>query len=605
MASSSRPPTSRWARSRPDREPWPLTAPLRYARSRWRRSLQVRVVASTVVLSVVVVLLVGGFLLSRITDGLLQAKTDAALLEASTGAAGAQSRFDTAERTDSSSLIQLVDSLVSGLASGGGQAGLNEVVLLRSPAGPSVSVALDRASNEVEASSIPSRLRRAVEAQQRQQWTRAPMRYTDGRPPVPGLVVGTPVRVPGAGSYELYLLFPLTNEERTIGLVRSTLAVAGLALVVLVALVAWVVTHLVVRPVRIAAHVSERIAAGRLEERMPHKGEDDLARLAASFNRMASALQQQIRRLEDLSRVQRRFVSDVSHELRTPLTTVRMAADVIYEARPGLDPVTGRSAELLQTQLDRFESLLADLLEVSRFDAGAAVLDAEPVDLRDLCARVIDAAEPLAERRGSTLRLIAPGRACVAEVDPRRIERVLRNLVVNAVEHGEGYDIEVTVAADDDAVAVAVRDHGVGLRPGESALVFHRFWRGDPARARTTGGTGLGLSIAMEDSRLHGGWLQAWGEPGSGSQFRLTLPRRPAVELDHSPLPLEPPDSRRRLGLDLVAPDAAGEPAPTAAGPEAALAARRPSPPSTTAPTWISASLPTPVVTGRDGGEQS
>ena len=112
-----------------------------------------------------------------------------------------------------------------------------------------------------------------------------------------------------------------------------------------------------------------------------------------------------------------------------------------------------------------------------------------------------------------------------AEVDRRRVERILRNLLVNAVEHGEGRDVVVTVAEDRDTVAVAVRDHGVGLAPGEEVQVFERFWRADPARARTTGGTGLGLAIALEDARLHSGWLQAWGEKGRGSVFRLTLPR--------------------------------------------------------------------------------
>ena len=131
----------------------------------------------------------------------------------------------------------------------------------------------------------------------------------------------------------------------------------------------------------------------------------------------------------------------------------------------------------------------------------------------------------------------------VAEVDTRRIDRILRNLVVNAIEHGEGKDVVVTVAGDEDAVAVSVRDYGVGLRPGESSLVFNRFWRADPARARTSGGTGLGLSISMEDTHLHGGWLQAWGRPGEGSQFRLTLPRRVGGSLRQSPLPLVPEDA--------------------------------------------------------------
>jgi two-component system sensor histidine kinase MtrB len=120
------------------------------------------------------------------------------------------------------------------------------------------------------------------------------------------------------------------------------------------------------------------------------------------------------------------------------------------------------------------------------------------------------------------------------------VERILRNLLVNAVEHGEGRDVVVTSAADRDAVAVVVRDHGCGLAPGEERLVFDRFWRADPARARTSGGTGLGLAIALEDARLHSGWLEAWGEPGHGSVFRLTLPREAGSELVGSPLPLVP-----------------------------------------------------------------
>jgi two-component system sensor histidine kinase MtrB len=269
---------------------------------------------------------------------------------------------------------------------------------------------------------------------------------------------------------------------------------------------------------------------------------------------MASSLQEQITRLEALSRVQQRFVSDVSHELRTPLTTVRMAADLLYESREDFDPAAERSAELLQTQLDRFEALLADLLEISRFDAGAAVLDAEPVDLRALVGRVIDAATPLAERKGSIITLSAPEIPCFVECDSRRIDRVLRNLVLNAVEHGQTRPVEITIACDTDAVAVAVRDHGVGLRPGESSLVFNRFWRADPARARSTGGTGLGLSIALEDARLHGGWLQAWGAPGDGANFRLTLPRTVNGHLDASPLPLEPADAGPRVQTALATP---------------------------------------------------
>jgi two-component system sensor histidine kinase MtrB len=317
---------------------------------------------------------------------------------------------------------------------------------------------------------------------------------------------------------------------------------SGFALVLLLVAIAAVVTRQVVRPVRQAAATAERLAAGRLRDRMVVRGEDDLASLASSFNRMAETVEAQISQLRELSRVQRRFVADVSHELRTPITTIRMAADVLHDGRQELPPELARSAELLQTQLDRFELLLADLLEISRHDAGAATLEAEPVDLRGLVMHVLEVAGPLAARRECELQADLPDRPVVAEVDARRVQRVLRNLIVNAIEHGEGRPVEVRLRGGDGGVAVTVRDHGRGLRPGEASLVFGRFWRADPARARSSGGTGLGLSIAMEDARLHGGYLQAWGEYGVGSVFRLTLPWRVGGEITESPLPLEPPD---------------------------------------------------------------
>jgi two-component system sensor histidine kinase MtrB len=509
--------------------------------------LKLRVVTTTTVCSLIAILVLGNVLITRVRDGLLDSKKQATLDEAANGARTAQEAFDSADRSQPDVYDTLVPDLVRQLSRGGGTAGLREVVLLRGPLVTNPRAPLGRSSAGVDVTDIPTALRRQVQARGTQQWTYSQItRPSGGRVAV--VVVGSPVVLPQQlGTYELYFLFPLDKEVDTLALVRNALLLAALGLVILVGGIAWLVTRQVVTPVRMAARIAERLSAGRLEERMRVRGEDDLARLAASFNRMATSLQRQIRQLEDLSRVQRRFVSDVSHELRTPLTTVRMAADVLHEARTDFDPAVERSAEILQAQLDRFEALLADLLEISRYDAGAAVLEAEPTDLRVLARHVIEAMETLAERKGSDLRLVEPGVACVAEVDSRRIERVLRNLVANAVEHGEGRPIEVRVAADDDAVAVAVRDHGVGLEPEAVGMVFNRFWRGDPARARTTGGTGLGRSIALEDAHLHDGWLQAWGEPGDGCQFRLTLARRLGADLERSPIPLEPLDSSRRM----------------------------------------------------------
>ncbi|HEX2498977.1 MAG TPA: MtrAB system histidine kinase MtrB [Actinomycetes bacterium] len=512
----------------------------------WRRSIQTRVVGSTLLLSVVVLVLLGQLLVGRIRDGLLEAKTDVSVAEARTGLQAASRRLaesgSGSRPADPALLTDLTDE-----AERRGNSNQYDVVLFETgpgAAGQPVLTAV-RASSGIDPTSVPADLIDEVSQRNQVFYRYTRLSYeTSGVPNVAGIVVGS--QISGSGpSYQLYYLFPLDQEQRTLGLVRGTVTTTGALLVLLLGAIAYMVTRQVVTPVRMAARIAERITAGQLDERMRVSGEDDLARLATSFNRMATNLQQQIRQLEDLSRVQRRFVSDVSHELRTPLTTVRMAADVLHEARPTFDPHVARSAELLQNQLDRFEALLTDLLEISRFDAGAAVLEAEPTDLREIAAKVIEYAEPLADRRGSTLRLVGPRQPCVAEVDQRRIERVLRNLVANAIEHGDGGEIVVKLATNHEAVAVAVRDYGVGLKPGEASLVFNRFWRADPARARTSGGTGLGLSIALEDAHLHGGWLQAWGQPGRGSQFRLTVPRVAGADIERSPIPLEPEDARR------------------------------------------------------------
>lgn len=507
----------------------------RALRRLWRRSLFIRVTSTTLVLSIVVVGALGVLLLSRVTTGLLDAKERSAVGEASAGLSEAQRLLDAADTGPSTpSPARLVDGVVTSLATRAGSPATFEVLLLSSLTDAG---APERGTNLVAVSSIPSQLREAVASSQRQSWTFTEIRFLDGRA-VPGLAVGAPLTIPTVGPYELYYLFPLAQEQQTLDLVRGSILAAGFVLVGLLGVVAWIVTRQVVVPVRAAAQTARRLSSGNLDERIPIKREDDLAQLARSFNEMAESIDEQITQLEELSRVQQRFVSDVSHELRTPLTTIRMAADVLFESRSSLAPEVARSAELLQNQLDRFEALLADLLEISRFDAGAARLDNESVDLVSLVQRVLDGSEPLAARRNVRVRFAAYERPCPATCDPRRIDRIVRNLVDNAIEHGDDTGVLVELAGDTDVVTLTVRDFGVGLLPGQAALVFNRFWRADPARARTTGGTGLGLAIALEDARLHGGWLEAWGEPGSGACFRLTLPRSAGGVVDHAVLPL-------------------------------------------------------------------
>lgn len=536
--------------------------PLLPALRLWRRNIQLKVVVTTLLMSLGVVLMLGFAVMSSVNNGLLKAKVKASQSQADGGFRAAQDEANSARpRSGQDSggtsdgggtppTAVWMSDLVEQLSSGG-QNAFNVVTLSPTSTADGGSVRGPRASGGVDPiQSVPESLRSSVDKGTRAYQSNTRIVFNDGRDPQPGLVIGKRLNDLNGKPYQLYYLFPLTQEEESLGVVRTTLATAGLFVVVLLGAIAWLVVRQVVTPVRMAAGIAERLSAGRLQERMKVTGEDDIARLGEAFNKMAQNLQLKIQQLEELSRMQRRFVSDVSHELRTPLTTVRMAADVIHDARVDFDPVTARSAELLADQLDRFETLLADLLEISRFDAGAAALEAEPIDLREVVRRVVGGAEPLADRKGTHIRIVGDQQPVVAEADARRVERVLRNLVVNAVEHGEGQDVVVRLAVAGGAVAVAVRDYGVGLKPGEATRVFSRFWRADPARARTTGGTGLGLSIALEDARLHGGWLQAWGEPGGGSQFRLTLPRTADEALRGSPIPLEPDDSRRHRGLN-------------------------------------------------------
>jgi two-component system sensor histidine kinase MtrB len=504
----------------------------RFATS-WRRSLQLRVATTTALVTAVVVLLIGLFLVAQIGGGVLKAKRDNSIAQTTIGLPNDKAAFQGVSPGDLSGIRGAVDVITGSSnipANGPVTAALFSKAVLSTD---------DSVNRELApAPAIPQSLRRAVE-----KGTLA-LQYAQIRPagqgnPVPGLIVGEPITTL-AGSFEVYYLFPLTAEQNTLRVVRQTVLIAGLALVLLVAALAALVTRWVVRPVRVAAQTAERVAGGDLSQRIKVSGEDDIALLGESFNDMATSLQQQIQRLENLSRLQQRFTSDVSHELRTPLTTIRMASELLYGSRADFEPALARSVELLANELDRFENLLGDLLEISRYDAGAAHLELERLDVVGILERSVTASQPLARRHGAQLLALMDGEPVLAEVDARRVERILRNLIGNALDHAEGKPVEVRIGADDDTVAITVRDYGIGLKPGEAGLVFNRFWRGDPSRSRLTGGTGLGLAISLEDALLHNGWLQAWGERNRGAVFRLTLPRTAGGIPQSSPLPLAP-----------------------------------------------------------------
>ena len=513
----------------------------------------VRAMVLTGVFTLVGSAMIAYFLVQQVTTGLYQERLDQVEAEATAGLAEARQSFGAVETSESATLEERIPEILDGLG-GGSSALIRETLLI--PLDDSENLPVLSRSTGISQDVISADLREAVlvSGQDRQHWQPVGIEDDDGNV-VPGAAFGISIQLPTGPPYGLFFVYDFSSVQENVNFVFRVFLIAVAVILVMNVLIAAWVARSVVKPVSQAAEVSERIADGQLDQRLAVVGEDEIARLGISFNRMASTLQEQITQLANLSKMQQRFVSDVSHELRTPLTTVSMAASMLYESRDEFDPVSQRSTELLHHQVERFQALLADLLEMSRFDAGAAELALTEVDLWALAEDVLTAAVPLADRAGAELYMVVPDDlgTYMAEVDRRRINRILRNLVNNAIEHSEGQPVDLVISAHDSAVAIAVRDYGVGMAPDQVAHVFDRFWRADPARARTTGGSGLGLSIATEDIRLHQGSLDAWGQTGQGSCFRLVLPRHQNEPYGSSPLALPPQygvEQRNRISAD-------------------------------------------------------
>ena len=502
-------------------------APVRW----WKSSLTLRVVTASVLGSLIVLMVAGFFLLYRVTTGIVSNARESACTDANEAMAEIEQQMKSAgnDYMSSDTLYSIVQSAIQRGSSGSYQVQFVTRVGTLSTSGFNsawvpASIRQDVAANPIPLYDVPTQVT-----------------FSDGSLG-PGLAVASSVSGGGADRFLVFFVFSFEQESRTLSVVRTAVALSGLVVLIGMGVVAYLVSRQTLVPLRTARRAAERLAGGELTQLMPVRGTDDLAQLAASMNHMANQLQQRIRQWEQLSRIQQRFVSDVSHELRTPLTTVRMAADVLYDKRESLPEVEHKSVELLHKEVDRFELLLADLLEISRFDAGVAVLDLDDADLAELVRSEMDALSELASSTGSELVLHADG-DCLARIDSRRVVRLVRNLLSNALEHGEGKPIDIYVAHDDDVVALAVRDHGVGFTLDQGKQLFNRFWRADPARTHRIGGTGLGLAISQEDVRLHQGWIHAWGRPGQGAQFRVVLPRREDVVVTHSPIGLIPADA--------------------------------------------------------------
>ncbi|UJP11453.1 HAMP domain-containing histidine kinase [Microbacterium sp. KUDC0406] len=514
----------------------------------WNRSMRFRTIAVTLLLTSLAIFITCVAMALVIQNDLFESRKDDALEKSQRAVAEAQTTLDNSNVADDRAALQaLWRSVQTDLARAAASDLITASPIETLGGGGFIPPEFRAGGLSVDAISEPLRTRVAEKGDRQQFWQSIAVPATEGGSP-PGIVVGQQLLVPGKAVYELYIAYDLSDSDETLLFVQRTLWLAGIALVAIVAAISWLVLRAVSAPIVEASETSARLAAGDLGVRLPVRGEDELAILARSFNAMADSIESQIKELGELSLVQQRFVSDVSHELRTPLTTIRLAADMINDQKGQFEPTTARTAELLHTQVQRFDTLLADLLEISRYDAGSVQLEVEATGLAQVAEEIVDQMRPLADQHGIELRLVAPGGYSPVDMDPRRVRRVLRNLVGNAIEHGEGRPIVVTVDSNQHAVAAGVRDFGLGMRPDDAQRVFDRFWRADPSRKRTIGGTGLGLSIALGDARLHGGTLEVWSELGVGTNFVLTIPRHPGELSGPSPVPLEPQESLTDIG---------------------------------------------------------
>ncbi|MFI7444356.1 sensor histidine kinase [Nonomuraea indica] len=313
-----------------------------------------------------------------------------------------------------------------------------------------------------------------------------------------------------------FVFFPLRAEENQLSMLRTRLTQGGTAVVLIALVVALVSARQVLLPVRRLSAAAQALGEGRLDTRLPVHGQDELAELTSRFNDAAAALELSVSELRALEAMSRRFVADVSHELRTPVTAMTAVADMLHEEADRLPPDTGEAVRLVLREIERLRELIEHLIEISRFDAGTATLNLETVN-------VADAVHDCLEVRGwsGEVRVSAP-KGLAANLDPRRFDVIVANLVGNALKHG-GPPVQVSARGTENGLEVKVRDHGKGIPPEALPHVFDRFYKAGAGRARSQG-SGLGLAIARANVHLHGGTVSVRAQD-PGTLFTVWLPR--------------------------------------------------------------------------------
>ena len=359
-----------------------------------------------------------------------------------------------------------------------------------------------------------------------------------GQYPIPGIVMGSMLRPATTGGIEFYAIYSFADQQRSVLSVQMALLAVSVVTSVMMGIIVFLALHSVIRPVTKVAGAAKGLAQGESDIRVTEDRTDELGILQRSFNVMADSINEKIGQLEEAEAYQRRFVSDVSHELRTPVTTIRMATDLLFKSRNDWDPSKRRTVELLDKQVSRFASMLEDLLEISRYEAGQTSLNPDLCDACDLVRNVVQQVAQIARTRGVSVNALLPDHKIMMTVDASRCSSILRNLVNNAIDFAEDNPVQLRLAASEHTVVFSVRDWGTGIAPEDLTHIFERFWRADPSRSRLTGGTGLGLSIALDNTNLMHGLLEVRSQVGQGTWFLLTLPRNVSEQLDKGSVPV-------------------------------------------------------------------
>ncbi|NMM92822.1 two-component system sensor histidine kinase [Bifidobacterium sp. DSM 109957] len=502
--------------------------------------------AVAVVFSMVSLISVRASLLSQITS---QSRADYSNM-----VRRAQASLDAADVSTTVQIQQLVNDLASTLQSDG-SSNLAGIYLWSrdSSSRAIVPISTEPTYERVISDDIRSSVASNLGSNVFYQPIELPVSSNESQESTPGAVLGTMLDFGIVGNLEFYAVYSYALQQESLMQIQVNLLAVCVLLSLVVGVVMWSAIRGIVRPVEHVAAAAKNMASGDLDARVTVNRKDELGVLQQSFNAMAVSLGHTIDELEAAGVSQKRFVSDVSHELRTPITTMRMACDLLEMKKDDFDPAARRTVELLSGQIDRFQDMLADLLEISRYDAGYAALDLVETDIREPLEAAAGQVAGIAQAKHVLIHQYLPNVQVLARIDSRRVIRIVRNLLANAVDFADDKPVDMRVAANRKAVVISVRDYGTGMAPDQLEHVFDRFWRGDSSRSRITGGTGLGLSIAMTDALLHHGTIRVRSRKGEGTWFLVILPRDPdAGAVPDADLPLnfafDSPDDLRITG---------------------------------------------------------